>query len=1285
MPSLFRRLSSKYSSKDKRKSVNGTGTTSLDKVEEKNTSPSVGGAAAGPPVPPATATKSTRETTNGIVNGTTDGIVNGTTNETTNGTTDDTSKGKFPLSSDPSAPGDSIANSLAQARNIKSFSSYKTAPSDISPPPEPAERSEASPATRTDVEATFTQFASLIHASNRPLPDQTGDGSYIQKEESTGFWADMKSLGVKDLVTVKNIIADKASGLPQDDRKMHMEQVIQLVAALPDRSANRMELTGAFLDELWNSMQHPPLSYMTDTWRYRSADGRNNSYIFPMLGAANTPYARSVNPVIAQPGALPDPGLIFDSVLAREKFIENPNRVSSIFFNWASLVIHDLFQTDHKDFGISKTSSYLDLSILYGDTQEDQDMMRTFKDGRIKPDCFAEERLLAFPPSCGVMLILLNRFHNYVVENLALINEGGRFNKPDSRLEGEALQRAEKKRDNDLFQTGRLVTCGLYINITLYDYLRTIVNLNRTNSTWALDPRLDKGKQFSKDGTPRGIGNQVSAEFSLSYRWHSCIGEQDEEWTEKTYHQLFGKPSHEVSIEELMRGLGKYDRELSKNPPQRPFAGLTRGSDGKFDDAELAKIFTAGVEQVSGSFGARNIPKALRAITILGIQQCRAWNLCTLNEYRKFFGLKTYDTFLEVNSDPYVAEQLKHLYEHPDYIELYPGLAIEDYKKPMIPGVGICPTHTISRVVLSDAVALVRGDRFYTIDWSPKHLTNWGFNEASSDTSFNQGCTFYKLLLRGLPNHFKPNSIYAHYPMTIPDENKKIMKDLGRYRDYDWHRPHTIPERVLLTSYKSAKELCGDAKKFTVMWNEGLGFVLGEGGERFCLGGDTVFHRQQRKTMGDLLYREKWHEHVKHFYEYITLRLLHENTVKVAGINQVDITRDVGNLAHVHFASNIFDLPLKVKENPKGIFTQQELWMAMCVIFTAVFFDFEPVKSAPVKQIARKLSNMIGKLIELNVKSVTATSFASKFFDSRRENENALSQYGIHMIRKLAETGMSPYDMAFSQILPTATAMVPNQSQVFTQVIDYYLSEEGIKHLPEIQRLAQIDTPESDEKLKAYVNEGIRLNGTFGSYRRAEAEHTFHDGDREVHVKPGDKVFCSFVGAARDPEIFSEPNEVRLDRNPASYIHYGIGEHMCLGKEASLVGLTAMLRVVGKLKGLKRAPGPQGQLKKVCIRPISFFTQRLIRSRYHDQEAFTSTCEKIMAAFSCSHAASKCTTQEKFHQCLRRIRRIECSVVGFSSISHDAKVLLWLDGKDRDTLVVCLAYDTTVVCSNQLR
>ena len=95
---------------------------------------------------------------------------------------------------------------------------------------------------------------------------------------------------------------------------------------------------------------------------------------------------------------------------------------------------------------------------------------------------------------------------------------------------------------------------------------------------------------------------------------------------------------------------------------------------------------------------------------------------------------------------------------------------------------------------------------------------------------------------------------------------------------------------------------------------------------------------------------------------------------------------------------------------------------------------------------------------------------------------------------------------------------------------------------------------------------------------------TVDDGGRSVKVQPGDKVFCNFVGATREAETFPDPDAVRTDRPMDAYIHYGFGPHACLGREASRVALTAMLRVVGRLDNLRRAPGPQGQLKKV-LRP----------------------------------------------------------------------------------------------------
>jgi hypothetical protein len=134
---------------------------------------------------------------------------------------------------------------------------------------------------------------------------------------------------------------------------------------------------------------------------------------------------------------------------------------------------------------MNQTSSYLDLSPLYGNNQEQQNSVRTFKDGLLKPDCFYEPRLLGFPPGVSVFLLCFNRFHNYVVQQLAAINEGGKFSVPDKKsilaaVEAKmppgtskqqidlavdtAYAKALKKRDNDLFQTGRLYPqqCLLY-------------------------------------------------------------------------------------------------------------------------------------------------------------------------------------------------------------------------------------------------------------------------------------------------------------------------------------------------------------------------------------------------------------------------------------------------------------------------------------------------------------------------------------------------------------------------------------------------------------------------------------------------------------------------------------------------------------------------------------------------------------------------------------------------------------------------------------------------------
>ncbi|OOF98169.1 hypothetical protein ASPCADRAFT_142143 [Aspergillus carbonarius ITEM 5010] len=1026
----------------------------------------------------------------------------------------------------------------------------------------------------------ISQVEKVVSASLRPLPTATGNGTYITEPSQTGLVRDLSHVDLNDIKTLIEVVKDTATGQPVNDRHYIMERVIQLAAGLPSTSKGGKDLTNTFLKQLWNDLQHPPISYLGREFSYRKADGSGNNILWPHIGAAGTHYARSVRPRTIQSPSLPDAETLFASLLERKEYKEHPNKISSVLFHLASIIIHDLFQTDRNDYTVSLTSSYLDLAPLYGNNQDEQDLVRAFKDGKLKPDCFSSKRVLGFPPGVGVLLLMFNRFHNYVVENLATINEGGRFTKPN-----ESDVEAYAKYDNDLFQTGRLVTCGLYINIILKDYVRTILNINRTDSLWSLDPRADIQDSLLGSAPSEATGNQVSAEFNLVYRWHSCISRRDEKWTQDLYADLFpGKNPNDVSLKDFVRGVARWEAGLPEPPAERPFAGLQRNADGSFDDSDLANMFADSVEDCAGAFGARNVPSIFKNIEALGIMQARSWNLATLNEFRKFFDLAPYKTFEEINPDPYIADQLKRLYDEPDLVEMYPGIIVEATKDPMVPGSGLCTNFTISRAVLSDAVALVRGDRFYTVDSTPKHLTNWAYNEIQPLDSVDQGQVFYKLVFRAFPNHFKGDSVYAHFPLVIPSENKKILESLSVAQDYSWDRPSYTPMPPFINSNSACISILSDQETFKVTWGDKIEFLMHHNkhpyGRDFMLSGDRPPNAASRKMMGSALYRDKWESEVKSFYEDITLKLLHKHSYQVAGVNQVDIVRDIANLAQVHFCANVFSLPLKTESNPRGIFAESELYEILAIVFASIFYDVDVGKSFQLDHGARAVTQQLGQLTMANVEFVNKAGFIANLVNSLHRHD-VLSEYGVHMIQRLLATNVPPAEIVWTHVLPTAGGMVANQAQLFSQCLDYYLSEEGSTHLPDIQRLAKEDTPEADGLLLRYFMEGARLRSSVALPRVVAKPTVVEDSGTKLAFKPGQAVICNLVSASMDPVSFPEPEKVKLDRDMSLYAHFGFGPHQCLGMGICKLALTTMLRVVGRLDNLRRAPGPQGRLKKI--------------------------------------------------------------------------------------------------------
>ena len=351
------------------------------------------------------------------------------------------------------------------------------------------------------------------------------------------------------------------------------------------------------------------------------------------------------------------------------------------------------------------------------------------------------------------MLICFCRFHNSVAEQLASIDENGRFTLPAQTTSFDRLAYSEllAQRDNDLFQTARLVTCGLYMQIVLNDYVRTILNLQRVDSDWSLDPRRDFTNSLGRTTIDKAIGNQISVEFSLMYRWHSTISVKDERWLEQHTTKLLPDIKVEdTSVRGLYTDMYQFASRQPSDPSKRTWDGLPRQPGGYFEDADLVKILTEATEDTAASFGPRQVPIALKAIEVMSIKQARAWGVASLNEVRRHFGMKAHKSFSDINSDPEIAAALETLYGDVENVELYPGVVVEDPKAPMTPGSGLCAGFTTSRAILSDAMALVRGDRFYTVDYTPFHLTAFGYKEASSDSSVAGDGVMYKLLMRAL-------------------------------------------------------------------------------------------------------------------------------------------------------------------------------------------------------------------------------------------------------------------------------------------------------------------------------------------------------------------------------------------------------------------------------------------------------------------------------------------------------------------------------------------------------
>ncbi|NXV98890.1 PGH1 synthase, partial [Fregetta grallaria] len=340
---------------------------------------------------------------------------------------------------------------------------------------------------------------------------------------------------------------------------------------------------------------------------------------------------------------LPDPQLLAERFLLRQKFEADPRGTNLMFAFFAQHFTHQFFKTSGKmGRGFTKALGHgVDLGHLYGDNLQRQHQLRLFRDGKLKfqvvdgemypptvtdapvhmvyPPAVPKEKQLAIGqevfgllPGLCMYATLWLREHNRVCDILK--REHPTWN------------------DEQLFQTARLILIGETIKIVIEDYVQ---HLSGYFLSLKFDPELLFGTQFQ-------YRNRIAVEFNQLYHWHGLMPDS------------FVIQGEEYSYEQFL-----YNTSMLMD----------------YGVEALVESFS---KQVAGRIGGvQTINAKVLEVAVGVIKESRQLRLQPFNEYRKRFGLKPYKSFQELTGEEENAAELEELYGDIDALEFYPGLLLE--------------------------------------------------------------------------------------------------------------------------------------------------------------------------------------------------------------------------------------------------------------------------------------------------------------------------------------------------------------------------------------------------------------------------------------------------------------------------------------------------------------------------------------------------------------------------------------------------------------------------------
>ena len=128
---------------------------------------------------------------------------------------------------------------------------------------------------------------------------------------------------------------------------------------------------------------------------------------------------------------------------------------------------------------------------------------------------------------------------------------------------------------------------------------------------------------------------------------------------------------------------------------------------------------------------------------------------------------------------------------------------------------------------------------------------------------------------------------------------------------------------------------------------------------------------------------------------------------------------------------------------------------------------------------------------------------------------------------------------------------------------------------------------DDDQRLWLCLQEALRFRFINpGTWRVCAARTTIAAGTSRATVVPaGAILLVSAQSAMFDRREIELPRQFNPNRPPEDYLTFGYGQHWCIGAYIAMAQITATFKALLLKKGLRRADGADGRLRRITIYP----------------------------------------------------------------------------------------------------